>query len=101
MMRSQFSGAVAVIGFPPSSACTGPWSIAPPALEDVHVDLDAETRTLGRIRKPVLDPERTGEQILGVIEHAASIAVGSEIGHRHAEVNLRRGADAELGHAAD
>ncbi len=36
-----------------------------------------------------------------MVENAAGVAVGAEVGHRDAEMDLRRGADAEFGHAAD
>src|SRR6185437_14050107 len=52
-------------------------------------------------REPVLYPERLRQQILGVIEDAAGVAVRAEIGHRHAQMDLRGRADPELRHAAD
>src|SRR5262245_25996028 len=71
---------------------------AAPALENVQVDLDAQARALRRIGVAALDAKRAGQEILGVVEDAAGVAVGPEVRHRDTEVDLRRGADPELGH---
>src|SRR5262245_48260402 len=75
--------------------------VPPPALEHGQVDVDAETRPVGGIGVAAFDPERARQKILRVIKDGARVAVGAEIRHSDTEMDLRRGPDAELRHAAD
>src|SRR5262245_41852957 len=99
--RSQASGVVVIAWRGARSAGRSRRGIPAPALDHVHVELDAEPRALGRIREAALDPERWRQEVLGVIEDAAGVAVGPEVRHGEAQVDLGRGADPELRHAAD
>src|SRR6187549_3221099 len=99
--RSQASGAVVIVRRGERSAGRARQGAPAPAPDHVHVELDAEPRTFGWIRKAALDPERARQEVLGVIEDAAGVAVRAEVRHGEAEVDLGRGADPELRHAAD
>ena len=48
-----------------------------PTLKNAHVNLNAEARAFRRVRVAVLNLERRLEQVFGMIENAAGVAVGT------------------------